>query len=223
MIKINLTDVSKKYGEKTVLNIESLAINSQGLLGIVGKSGSGKTTFLNILGLLDQNYDGYYGIQYEGQTFHFKALERKEKEAVRLKLFSYVFQEYNLLQHKTVLENVLLPLKFQKKEIDMSKIEHILQELEIFDLKDQDVSQISGGEAQRVAIARALAIDTPIILADEPTGALDVENSLNIMSVFKKIAREFQKQIIVVTHNVSILDFFDEIYEVKDQHVQRYK
>ena len=206
-----------KHQEKEVLNIKELKFEGNKLIGILGQSGAGKSTLLNILGCLDSEFIGKYSITIDNHktTLEGSTSESKSKlDKIRIQNFGFVFQKYNLINKMTVLENILMPLKYQKKTKFIKNIDDILNKLNISDLKYQKVETLSGGEQQRVAVARALIVESPFILADEPTGALDYDNSINLMELFKTVTKECNKMVIIVTHNKTLLSYFDEIYEV---------
>ncbi len=229
-MKLKLSNVKRtftnKETSKTVLDIKELEFEGNKLIGILGQSGAGKSTLLTILGCLDDEYQGTYQISYKDEITEIvdgKCNGKNIIDKIRIKYFSFVFQRYNLIGKLSVYENILLPLKYQHK-LDLKKnIDEILERLNISGLKNQKVETLSGGEAQRVALARALVVEAPFILADEPTGALDYDNSVNLLKLFKEISRSYNRMIIMVTHNKSLLPYFDIVYEVKDGEVLLYE
>lgn len=215
-MKLSLSNIKKvyktKHEEKKIFDFDNVMFYGDKLIGITGQSGAGKTTLLNLLGLLDLDFSGDYYID----EINISNLSKAKVEEIRIKTFGFVFQEYNLINYLSVYENVVLALKYQHKEINDDHIDEILRELHIYELKNKLVNNISGGEAQRVAIARAILMDSKVILADEPTGALDYVNGMNIMEILKNLSLKYHKLIIVVTHNLGLLKYFDETYEVRD-------
>lgn len=197
---IELTNVSKTYdGRRYVLKNLNINIGAGEYVQIVGKSGSGKSTLLNLIGLLDTEFDGELLI--DGQDI--AKISDYKVSGIRSKRIGFIFQSYNLVNHMTVLENIYLPILYSKnKDIKefLGKVELLLNEFEIDTIKHIPIQFLSGGEKQRVAIARALAMSPEIILADEPTGNLDKENSEIIFSILKKLSNQ-GKTIILVSHN----------------------
>ncbi len=220
-MKLQLKNINKTFynkdQDKQVLNIEDVSFEGNKLIGILGQSGAGKSTLLNILGCLDYSFSGSYEIAVDKQNLRIEGFNKKDKkklDKIRINNFSFVFQKYNLINKMTVFENVMMPLKYQRKMKYAKNIDDVLEKLNIFDLKYQKVETLSGGEQQRVAVARALIVEAPFILADEPTGALDYDNSINLMDLLKSVTKDFNKMVIIVTHNRSLLSYFDEVYEV---------
>ncbi len=220
-MKLQLKNINKTFynkdQDKQVLNIEDVSFEGNKLIGILGQSGAGKSTLLNILGCLDYSFTGSYEITVDQQNLRIEGFNKKDKkqlDKIRINNFSFVFQKYNLINKMTVFENVVMPLKYQRKMKYAKNIDDVLEKLNIFDLKYQKVETLSGGEQQRVAVARALIVEAPFILADEPTGALDYDNSINLMELLKSVTKDFNKMVIIVTHNRSLLSYFDEVYEV---------
>lgn len=173
---------------------------------ITGDSGSGKTTFLYILAGLDHKFDGE--IFYLDKNIKEIGIDKYRKNYVSL-----VFQNYNLIEYLSPLLNMQLALnilKMKKSEKEIKKVLEIVG-LEENKLK-RKVSSLSGGEKQKVAIARSLITESKIILADEPTGNLDHQASLNIVKIFKKLAHDFNRCIIMVTHNKELVNYADENY-----------
>src|SRR5688500_6544349 len=204
---IRLSNIHKYYrsGEQSlhVLKGVDLHIREGELVSIMGSSGSGKSTLLNILGVLDSYDQGSYVLA--GQPVQ----HLRETEAARLrnKLLGFVFQSFNLLPFKNAAENVALPLYYQgvgRKERNY-RAEQYLDMVGLSDRKTFMPSQLSGGQKQRVAIARALVAGPKVILADEPTGALDSHTTQEIMSLFKDIHRR-GNTIVIVTHEQDIAD-----------------
>ena len=173
---IEIKELTKKYQKKTdtliALNNISYCFKNKGLYFITGKSGSGKSTLLNLLSGIDFNYEGE--ILIEGKSL--KSFNKKELNYYRSSYIGYIFQNYNLMSDLTVYENVKLGFDISGN-LDEKIIEEVLEKLKISNLRDRRINEISGGEAQRVAICRCLVKKPKVIIADEPTGALDNNNS----------------------------------------------
>ena len=216
MIKITGLDKFFNKGRKNelhVLNGINLSFEEKGLVCILGESGSGKTTLLNTIGGLDTFSGGE--IQIEDTVL--KQYDPKEVERLRSDKFGYIFQNYYLLQDYTVAYNVRLalntfPLSDEEKD---QRVDYALEKLDMLRYKKKLVSQLSGGQQQRVSIARALVKSPKIILADEPTGNLDEENTLRTMSILKNISKDCL--VILVSHEKRVAHFFaDRIIEIQD-------
>lgn len=207
---LELKNVSKSYKNTKVLNNVNIKFREKEFVSILGPSGSGKTTLLNIIGGLDK-YD-------EGDLIIDGVLTRNFKENdwdnYRSKRIGFIFQNYNLINHLTVLENVELALLVNGKK-NKSKIIDILKKVGLEDEMNKLPNELSGGQMQRVAIARSIINENDIILADEPTGALDSKTSVEIMEILKEISRN--KLVIMVTHNVELANIYsDRIIEIND-------
>ncbi|MCR4737650.1 MAG: ABC transporter ATP-binding protein [Bacteroidales bacterium] len=214
---IELKDIHKTYNNGQPLHVlkgVDLEIGQGEFVSIMGASGSGKSTLLNILGILDNYDEGTYYL--DGQLI--KDLSEKEAAHYRNKMIGFVFQSFNLISFKTAVENVELPLFYQgvgrKKRREMA-----MEFLERFGLADWALhypNEMSGGQKQRVAIARALITQPRILLADEPTGALDSKTSVDVMELLTKLNREEKVTIIVVTHESGVANCTDKIIHIKD-------
>jgi len=216
---IQLKNIEKKYnenspGEVHALRGISLDIQQGEMVAIMGPSGSGKSTLLNIIGCMDSVSKGEYFLEGEDIS---KASSNRLAE-IRNSKIGFVFQNYGLIPDRTVSENILIPLLFSKESLRKSKkrIASVLGELNISDLADRPASQLSGGQAQRVAIARALINDPEIILADEPTGALDSATAAEMIQVLSALNRNLKKTIIIVTHNPIVAEACRKTYVIQD-------
>lgn len=218
---IELKDVCKtyKYGkeETKALDNINLTIKDGEFVAVIGNSGSGKSTLLNIIGCMDLMDSGSYILN--GQEISGIKINKLHK--VRKESISFVFQNFALLNHYTVFENVEVPLLAKKVKKSERKriVKEKLELMGIYDLKSKLPTKISGGQQQRCAIARALASDNNIILADEPTGALDSKTGEEIMNVLKKL-NDIGKTVIIVTHNMDIAKQTDRILEMEDGRIR---
>lgn len=209
----NLTKTYKtKVEEINILKDVNFTVEKGDLIAIQGKSGSGKTTFLNLIGLLDTKYEG---------KIEFENVNPKDNiEIIRAKNIGFVFQFHYLLPEFSTLENVMLPaLAINKKsKLDIqNRAKELLKLVGLADRMNFFPSELSGGQKQRVAIARALINSPSIILADEPTGNLDEENSLMINKLFEKLNKEKAQTIIIVTHSQELASIAKKIYFLHDK------
>ncbi|MBN7575801.1 MULTISPECIES: ABC transporter ATP-binding protein [Clostridium] len=215
---LDLRNIYKTYGkgDNEVVAVDgiSLKVDKGDIIAIMGPSGCGKSTLLNILGCIDIPGQGEYYI--DDFQVDFKKLNQLSK--IRNEKISFIFQNFALIKDLSVLENIMLPLKFRgipRKE-RVNKAIKYLNELDIFNLKNKSIRQLSGGQQQRVAIARALTQESEIILADEPTGALDQENSIKIMKILQELNQKHNKTILVVTHDNLVASFCNKTLKMKD-------
>ena len=214
---IHLQDINKTYFGAQPLHVLkgiNLDINEGEFVSIMGASGSGKSTLLNILGVLD-NYDS--GEYILGGTL-IKDLSETKAAEYRNRMIGFIFQSFNLIGFKTAVENVELPLFYQgvsRKKRRQMALEY-LDRLELLPWADHYPNEMSGGQKQRVAIARALITNPKIILADEPTGALDSKTSVEVMELLKKLNKEEHKTIVVVTHESGVANETNKIIHIKD-------
>lgn len=202
---IRLENINKLYEGDTykiqALQDITLTIGEGEFVSIMGRSGSGKTTFLNIIGFLDTATSGTF--LFGGKDV--SHISSKNLWRYRRENIGFVFQNFALIDHNTVLENVILPLQAMNvsRREAVKKADHLLDRMGIAEMKHKYPSQISGGQKQRVAIARALVADPKIILADEPTGALDADTAEEIMQIFQEIHAQ-GKTVVIVTHDDKI-------------------
>ena len=215
MIKIDKLHKSYEMGSSSlhVLKGIDFKVETGELVAIMGSSGSGKSTLLNILGMLDNADDGTYDLD----EIRIENLNEKTAAEYRNRFLGFIFQSFNLINYKSALENVALPLYYQGlKRKERQKI--ALNYLDKVGLKNWSThlpSELSGGQKQRVAIARALASDPKVLLADEPTGALDSKTSMEVMALIQKINNE-GKTILVVTHEHDIAMMCKRVVNLKD-------
>jgi putative ABC transport system ATP-binding protein len=214
MSELTLEHVSYRYknGERLALNDVSCTFEGGKLYAVVGPSGSGKTTLLSIMAGLDQPSDGKISVDGED-------LKNLDQDRYRRERASMIFQAFQLFPLLTVLENVCYPMEMNNVPVAQAKkrAKELLTSVEIADEKQKRFpSNLSGGEQQRVAIARALASDAQIILADEPTGNLDVENGKRVMAILRRLAHENGYCVIVVTHDLSIAETSDQVWRMSD-------
>lgn len=216
---IKLDDVSKYYlaGKQKVqiLKHVSLEIDKEDFAVIMGHSGSGKSTLINILGFLDQKYEGTYG--FAGKSYQ-KQSDNVISE-LRNRNIGFIFQNFKLMHNLTVKENVEIPLIYSNRDSDQNleeDLNQLLDSLGILDKKDSYPSELSGGQQQRVAIARALINHPSIIIADEPTGALDSQNTQEVMELFETLNKTNKVTIIMVTHDDTFANFGNRLLKVND-------
>ena len=203
---ISLQQVSRFYtmGEVQVVALDSVSFDifPGEFVSIMGPSGSGKSTCMNMIGCLDKPSDGKVYIVQKDTAL----LNEKELASLRNKTIGFVFQQYHLLSTMTVLENVMLPLRYQGLSVSerKSRALEVLAQVGLENRMNHRPAELSGGQKQRVAIARAMVTNPQIILADEPTGALDSETGKSVMDLFHTINKEKGTTIVIVTHDETI-------------------
>lgn len=218
MSVLTLKNVFKDYklenkSKFTALQDINVSFDKGELVSIIGESGSGKSTLMNLIGGLDSDYTGL--IEIDGKDL--KSFSSKDLDDYRKKKIGFVFQSFNLIPHLSVIDNVTIALTLsnEKESVKVAKATKILERLGLQEHLKKKPSQLSGGQKQRVAIARALINDPDIILADEPTGALDSATTLQILEILKEIADE-GKLVIMVTHSEKVASISSRIVEISD-------
>lgn len=203
-----------KPNELEILHGISLTVKKGEFISIVGESGSGKSTLMNIIGVLDRQTGGSYFL--EGQDVN--QMNDEERSAVRNRRIGFVFQNFNLLPRANALKNVMVPLMYSRPAVRNQK-ERAMEMLRMVDMEDRAnhrPNELSGGQKQRVAIARAMVNDPAIILADEPTGALDSKTGHMVMDIFHKLHEEEGKTIVLITHSQELAAETQRIITLKD-------
>lgn len=213
---IQVKDFNKRYPNANISAIEhtNLELGQTGLISFIGKSGSGKTTLLNAIGGLDKVDSGE--ISYD--DIHFKKYNMHKIDKYRQLHIGYVFQNYLLLEDETVYNNLKIALDLIgicNHEEQEKRIKYVLEAVGMYKYRKKKANKLSGGQMQRVSIARALVKESKLIIADEPTGNLDSENSVEVMNILKKISEK--TLVLLVTHNKELATFYsDRIIEIAD-------
>lgn len=216
---IEMKNIQKIYNPNEANQVNALSgidlsIKKGDLVAVVGRSGAGKSTLLHILGCLDKATKGDYYLE----GINVSQLKHKELARVRNKRIGFVLQEFGLLMNKSVYDNLIVPLIFNK-EVSIGdlrpKVNNVLEQVDMYDKIFQDVVELSGGQKQRIAIARAIINNPDIILADEPTGALDTATADNILDLLIEL-KNGGKTIIIVTHDMRIAKKCDYILKIED-------
>ena len=190
----------------------SLQIERGKFTAIVGRSGSGKSTLLHLIGGLDRPDEGR--VLIEGKDIF--SLKGDRLAQFRRKKIGFIFQDYNLIPALNVWENVVLPLGLDNRRVNRQEVEQILKKIGIEDKKSAMPNVLSGGQKQRTAIARALVTKPAIILADEPTGNLDSQTELEVISLLKKCVQDFGQTLVMITHDETIAQMADRIIAIED-------
>ena len=216
---IALKNINKSFplelgGEQQVLFDINFTIKSGEFVAIMGPSGSGKSTCMNIIGALDTPTSGLYELYDKDVT----GLTADELAIIRNEYIGFVFQQFNLLSKRSVLDNVMLPLMYRGLPMEerISRAREMLKRVGLEDFESYLPTQLSGGMKQRVAIARALAGNPKLILADEPTGALDSKMGNEILKFFKKLNQEMGITIVMITHEFDIAKYADRLIHIRD-------
>lgn len=207
-----------KVNEFTALKGVSLRISEGEMVAVIGKSGAGKSTLMHIIGCIDDFEQGKY--YFNGQDV--SKLNEKKRAIIRNRDIGIVLQDFALMENYTVIENVRMPLFFSKdagnRRVREEKAKDILSQLEMDEIMDKKVNKLSGGQKQRVAIARAMINNPKVLLADEPTGALDVKTSLEIMNVFKQLNAK-GTTVIIITHDMEVANECNRVIEICDGNI----
>jgi len=222
---LQLKNISKGYGDpaksnfRKVLDSLNLEVDTNQKIAIAGPSGSGKTTLLNLIGTLDQPDSGE--IFFKGEKI--TGYSQEELAHFRNRELGFVFQMHHLLPQCTLWENVLLPVLPIKKVVGKDEkawAEHLLRKVGIWEQRFQKPSELSGGECQRTAVVRALINKPQLILADEPTGALDEQNANNLADLLNHLSGEEGVSLVVVTHSSELASQMDKVYHLKNGKLQ---
>lgn len=212
-VLISLNNISKKVNEFQILKNINLQILSGEIVAIVGQSGSGKSTLINIISMIDDISDGQYFFDEKNVDL----LKDKTKSSIRNKDIGIVHQSYNLIHDLNVIDNILFPCFINNEKNKYKNLAiSLLKDMGIENLKNKFPHEISGGEKQRVSIARAVIYSPKLILADEPTGALDSNNSKNVRDLLINFARKNKSTLVVVTHDMDIASSCDKIIKICD-------
>lgn len=213
---LEVKNVTKYYGNKEAVSKAlcgvNLTMNHGEFTAIMGASGSGKTTLLNVIATIDCPSSGK--IILEGKDV--SQFSEKELATFRRERLGFIFQEYNLLDTLTMKENIVLPMNLQKKSVTQDMLLNVTNALEITDQLEKFPKQLSGGQRQRAACARALITQPALILADEPTGALDSANSKGLMNTFTMMNQQMNSTILMVTHDAMIGSYASRVLFFKD-------
>lgn len=219
---IRLTNINKTYNNGTPLHVLkgiNLTVRKGEFVSIMGASGSGKSTLLNILGILDNYDEGEYYLN----DILIRNLNETKAAEYRNRMIGFIFQSFNLISFKNAMENVAFPLFYQgvsRKKRNQLALEY-LEKLGLKEWAHHMPNELSGGQKQRVAIARALITKPQIILADEPTGALDSKTSVEVMNLLKELHEKEGLTIVVVTHESGVANQTNKIIHIKDGVIER--
>lgn len=213
---LEVKGISKTYGRgetavRALKNV-SFSVPKGEFVAIVGESGSGKSTLLNMLGALDTPTAGKVSIDGK-DTF---SMREKELTIFRRRNIGFIFQAFNLIPELTVEQNIIFPVLLDYQKPNKSYLEELLTVLNLQERRNHLPSQLSGGQQQRVAIGRALITRPSLILADEPTGNLDSQNSSEVIALLKEASKKYEQTIIMITHNRSIAQTADRVLNVSD-------
>ena len=216
---ISLRGVKKIYGGNGVEPVYALRgvdldIENWDFTAIMGASGGGKSTLMNIVGLLDVPSEGKYFLRGK----EVKDLTDDQQAMIRRNTIGFIFQGYNLLKRLSAREQVALPLSYMgiSEQEAKEKSYHALKLVGLEGREHALPNQLSGGQQQRVCIARALVADAGLLLADEPTGALDSKTGIEVMELFKQLNKEQKKTILLITHDANVASYADKVYRIKD-------
>ena len=198
--------------EVKALDNVNMEIEKGEFVAIIGESGSGKSTMLNLLGGLDT---ATFGDIYVNNK-KISELDDNQLSTYRRDEVGFIFQYFNLIPYFNVIENIILPLRIAKRKVNEEYLEKILKVLGLDKRQKHLPSELSGGQQQRVAIARALINKPKIILADEPTGNLDIKNSKEVMKLLSELAKQFNQTIVMVTHDLSITNYAERVITMAD-------
>lgn len=220
---LELMNVGKIYGSGST-QVEALknvnfSIKKGEFISIIGESGSGKSTLLNVIGMLDNPTSGKIiidGVEQKSMSMDQQAIFRRDN-------IGFIFQSFNLIQELTVEQNIAFPILLSHKKPEMQRIDSIIRKLGLNERRDHMPSQLSGGQQQRVAIGRALVTEPKLILADEPTGNLDSKNSQEVIRLLLETSKEYNKTVLLITHNAGIAKLADRIFYVKDGYIDETK
>lgn len=217
---LKLENISKSYSkDRVILDQLSLEIKAGGRIAIVGPSGSGKTTLLNLMGTLDRPDSGV--MTFDNQDL--SALNDQQLAQFRNRKIGFVFQMHHLLPQLTLLENILLPTLTDKKLQEKETLERALKlisRMGLAEVAHQKPAELSGGECQRTAVARALINQPKLILADEPTGALDQKSAFNLTGLLIELNQEEGITLVVVTHSMEVASKMDRVYRIENGKLQ---
>lgn len=222
MILLKIENLKKTYHDANdliVLDNLNLTVEQNEFIGIVGTSGCGKSTLLHIIGGVDKADSGRIFLDDN----EISSYDYKKMASYRRKQVSIIYQFYNLLPVLNVVDNIILPLKLDNRKVDQQYLDELLQLLQLNNKKEAYPSELSGGQQQRVAIARSLITRPKLLLADEPTGNLDSENSKIVVDYLKKIHHQNDITIIMVTHDLELAKNCDRIYVLEQGKLREYE
>ena len=217
---VEMRNVTKIYGEKEnqvlALHNVNLDIEKGSVVSVVGASGSGKSTLLNIMGGVDTPSDGTIFVDGKDITKY----NDDELSIFRRRKVGFIFQAYHLIPVLTVEENIKMPVLLDHRKPDKEYIDHIIELLGLSERRRHLPNQLSGGQQQRTAIARALANNPTLVLADEPTGALDSKNGQEVMDLLMKSVHDIGQTLVIITHNMDLAREADRIVKIKDGEIE---
>ena len=213
---LEVKNISKTYGSGetavTALKNVSFSVPKGGFVAIVGESGSGKSTLLNMVGALDTPTSGK--VLIDGKDIF--AMNDRKLTIFRRRNIGFIFQAFNLISELTVEQNIIFPTLLDYQKPDKAYLEELLSVLNLKERRHHLPSQLSGGQQQRVAIGRALFMRPALILADEPTGNLDTQNTSEVITLLKEASRKYEQTIVMITHSRSVAQTADRVLQVSD-------